>query len=82
MKGKFESIPEILANCSNNGTLPMILSILQYGNCTSGNVKKKLKLQELTFLAFWMNTHSFILAEIDFSGMPQKHKELFCVSIT
>lgn len=27
-----------------------------------------------------MNTHFFILTEMDFSGMPQKHKGIFCVN--
>lgn len=41
--------------------------------------RKKLKLQQWTFLIFLTNTHIFILTEMHFSGIPQNHKEIYCV---
>lgn len=81
MKGKFESIPEILANCSNNGTLPMILSILQYGNCTSGNVKKKTKVTGMNFSDF-LDEHTFFYSCWNgfFRYASKTQRTLLCVN--
>lgn len=51
----------------------------QYSNI--GNVKKLIKVTEVIFLIFLDEHIFFILTEMDFSGMPEKHKEIFCVSI-
>lgn len=35
----------------------------------------------MNFPDFFLNTHIFILTETNFSGMPENHKEIYCVPI-
>lgn len=46
--------------------------------------RKKLQLQQWTFLIFFffLNTHIFILTETNFSGMLENHKEIYCEPIS